>query len=262
MNILLAVSSIILGFIIGSFLNVVVYRLNTRKSLGGRSMCLSCSRTLHWYDLVPVFSYVCLLGRCRSCKSKISSQYPLVELGTGILFGLLFFKLNFLLELDTFFFVINYIYYASLISLLMVITVYDIKHKIIPDSLSFVFGLLAFLGIFFIDSGLVFFHWPVLTDLVSGFALSLPFALLWLVSSGRWMGLGDAKLAVGLGFMLGLTKLLPATLISFWTGAIYGIVLIVLSKAGPKSEIPFAPFLVLGTLAAFLFDLSMLNFNF
>jgi hypothetical protein len=102
----------------------------------------------------------------------------LVELGTGILFGLLFFKLNFLLELDTFFFIVNYIYYAVLISMLMVITVYDIKHKIIPDSMSFVFGLLAFLGIFFIDSGLVFFHWPVLTDLVSGFALSLPFALL------------------------------------------------------------------------------------
>lgn len=262
MNILLGLVCTIFGFIIGSFLNVVIYRLNTKKSLGGRSMCLSCSSTLHWYDLVPVFSYLCLLGRCRSCKSKISFQYPLVEMGTGVLFGLLFFKLQFLLELDTFLFVINYIYYAVLISLLMVITVYDIRHKIIPDTLSFVFGLLAFLGIFFIDSGLVFFHWPVLTDLVSGFALSLPFALLWLVSQGRWMGLGDAKLAVGLGFMLGLAKLVPAAFIAFWAGAIYGIMLMVLRKASPKSEIPFAPFLILGTLIAFFFDLSMLSFVF
>ncbi len=260
MNILLVVFSVILGFIVGSFLNVVIYRLNTKKTLGGRSMCLSCSTTLRWYDLIPVISYVSLWGRCRSCKSKISFQYPLVEFGTGALFGLLFLKLSFLLSLDAYMFVVNYVYYASLAALLVIITVYDIRHKIIPDRLSFIFGLLAFLGVFFIDSGLVFFHWPVLADLISGFALSLPLAFLWVVSRGRWMGLGDAKLAVGLGFMLGLAKLIPATLISFWSGAIYGILLMLLGKASPRSEIPFAPFLILGTLVAFFFDLSMLSF--
>ncbi len=259
MNILLTAFSVILGFIIGSFLNVVIYRLNTKKTLGGRSMCLSCGSTLKWFDLVPVFSYLCLGGRCRSCKSHISWQYPLVEILTGFIFGLLFQKFAPLLDLSLLFFSINYLYYGVLCTLLIIITIYDIRHKIIPDGLSLLFGVVAFAGMFFLDSGLVFARMPNLSELSGGFALSLPFALMWLLSSGRWMGLGDAKLAVGLGFMLGLPMLLPATLIAFWSGAIYGILLIVFKKAGPNSEIPFAPFLVLGTLIAFFWGITIPN---
>ncbi|MFN4181241.1 MAG: prepilin peptidase [Candidatus Paceibacteria bacterium] len=262
MNTLLAVFSIIFGFIVGSFLNVVIYRLNTKKTLGGRSMCLSCSNTIKWYDLIPVFSYLALRGRCRSCQSHISMQYPLVELSVGILFGLLFYRLEPILSLDLSLFLINYIYYGILFALLVIITVYDIRHKIIPDGLSLLFGVLAFAGLFFIDSGLVFARMPTLTELSAGFALSLPFALLWLVSSGRWMGLGDAKLAVGLGFMLGMPLLMPATLIAFWSGALYGLILIILRKAGPQTEIPFAPFLVLGTIMTFVFQLSLADLIF
>src|ERR1700748_3830531 len=81
-----------LGLIIGSFLNVVIFRLNTERSFGGRSACMVCRNKLAWYDLIPVFSFLFLLGRCRNCKTKISVQYPLVELGAGIIFALLFLK--------------------------------------------------------------------------------------------------------------------------------------------------------------------------
>ncbi|MFM7087942.1 MAG: prepilin peptidase [Candidatus Paceibacterota bacterium] len=262
MNTLLVVFSVIFGFIVGSFLNVVIYRLNTKKTFAGRSMCLSCSHTIKWYDLIPVFSYLFLRGRCRNCQSGISAQYPFVEVVTGLLFGLLFYRLEPILSLSSIIFLINYIYYGILFALLLVITVYDIRHKIIPDSLSLLFGIFAFAGLFFIDSGILFARIPALTELFSGIALSLPFALLWLVSRGQWMGLGDAKLAVGLGFMLGLPLLVPATLIAFWSGALYGLILIVLRKAGPRTEIPFAPFLVLGTLIAFIFQISVNNLFF
>ena len=262
MNTLLTVFSVIFGFIVGSFLNVVIYRLNTKKTLGGRSMCMSCSSTIQWYDLIPVFSYIALKGRCRNCASHISAQYPVVEALTGLLFGLLFYRFEYLISLDMSLFLINYFYYAVLFALLVVITIYDIRHKIIPDALSFLFGVFAFAGLFFLDSGLVFPRMPALIELLPGIALSLPFALLWLVSGGRWMGLGDAKLAIGLGFMLGLASLVPATLIAFWSGALYGLILIVLRKAGPRTEIPFAPFLVLGTLIAFIFQVSLNNLLF
>src|SRR3989344_7311171 len=124
-----------LGLIIGSFLNVVIYRLHTGKSLGGRSTCMSCSTTLSWYELIPVFSFLGLKGRCKNCSTKISIQYPLVELATGLIFASLFLKLQT--------FGVSYVYYALMFSLLVVIAVYDLKHKIIPDKLSFIFGLLA-----------------------------------------------------------------------------------------------------------------------
>src|SRR3989344_1035853 len=86
------VLAFIFGLIIGSFLNVVIYRINTRKSLHGRSACMSCQNQLLWYELIPVFSFLGLKGRCRNCKTKISIQYPLVELMTGLIFTFLFFK--------------------------------------------------------------------------------------------------------------------------------------------------------------------------
>ena len=137
-----------LGLIIGSFLNVVIARYNTQKNFGGRSACMSCENKLCWYELIPLFSFFALRGRCRSCKTKISTQYPLVELGTGLLFALLFLKFQNVFFFSTIDFAISYALYATMFSLLVVIAVYDLKHKIIPDTLSLVFGVLAFLGLF------------------------------------------------------------------------------------------------------------------
>jgi len=250
-----------LGLIIGSFLNVVIYRYNTQKTLGGRSACMSCRSTLHWYELVPVFSYLGLGGKCGTCQSKISIQYPLVELLTGIIFALLFYKFQNIIFNNTVVFALSFAYYASMFSLLLVIAIYDIKHKIIPDVLAFIFGLGAFLGVFFFYGNLFFPHIPALKDFLGGFVISVPFALIWLLSRGTWMGLGDAKLAVGMGFLLGMMGMLSATVIAFWVGAVIGIILLIFSnKYGRRTEIPFAPFLVLGTFIAFLFSISLFIF--
>jgi len=264
MTTMLLVIFSLFGLIIGSFLNVVIYRFNTHKTLGGRSACMSCQSKLHWYDLVPVFSFVALQGRCRSCKTKISTQYPLVEISTGLIFGMLFWKFQDLFFLDTLMFAFTYAYYVTMFSVLLVITVYDIRHKIIPDMLAFIFGAFAFVGMFFFDTSsygsfsLFHPHIPSLFQFFSSLAVAIPFALLWLVSRGAWMGLGDAKLAIGLGFMLGLAKLLSATVLAFWSGAIIGLVLIVAKKVnGVKSEIPFGPFLAIGTFLAFVFELNL-----
>jgi prepilin-type N-terminal cleavage/methylation domain-containing protein len=147
----------------------------------------------------------------------------------------------------------TYAFYAAAFSLLIVIAVYDMRHKIIPDSLIIALGILAFLGLFFFNSSGFFPHIPSVWEFASGLFIALPFALFWLVSSGRWMGLGDAKLAISLGWLLGLSCALSGVVIAFWIGAIVGIALVIFSKKhGMKSEIPFAPYLVLGTLIAFL----------
>lgn len=115
--------------------------------------------------------------------------------------------------------------------------------------------MLAFIGLFLFSSHGFYPHLPSLFELLAGLFLSVPFALIWLLSGGTWMGLGDAKLAVGLGFLLGPAKILSGAVLSFWSGAVIGILLMIMSKKhGMKSEIPFAPFLVLGTMLAFFFE--------
>jgi prepilin signal peptidase PulO-like enzyme (type II secretory pathway) len=243
----------IFGLIIGSFLNVVILRLNTQKSLGGRSACMSCMNKLSWYELLPVLSFLGLRGRCRNCKTKISIQYPLVELITGLIFAGLFLKFQEFFFWHTFIFSFTYAYFAIMFSFLIVIATYDLKHKIIPDSLSFAFGFLAFLSLFF-----SFNHIPTLWQFFSGPLTAFPFAFFWLISSGKWMGLGDAKLALGIGWFLGFSLALSALFLAFWIGAVVGIALVIFSpKYGMKSEIPFAPYLVLGALLVFLFDLHL-----
>ena len=130
----------ILGLIIGSFLNVVIYRWNTGVSnwqrLNGRSKCLKCNKKLKWFELVPVVSFIIQRGRCRNCHSKISWQYLIVELATGVVFVLVWqLDLSPLLTLI----------YLIISALLIVIFVYDLRHQIIPDLLVFKFIALAFI---------------------------------------------------------------------------------------------------------------------
>jgi leader peptidase (prepilin peptidase)/N-methyltransferase len=259
MVLILTIIFFVFGLIIGSFLNVVIIRLNTQRSFGGRSGCMSCMNTLSWYELIPVFSFLFLKGRCKNCKAKISIQYPIVEFLTGLIFALLFLKFQNIFFYDpTPIFSFTYAFYAAAFSLLLVIAVYDIKHKIIPDILSLFLGILTFVGLFLFNSGGFYPHIPSILELSSGLIIAAPFAFFWLVSSGKWMGLGDAKLAISLGWLLGLSRALSGLVLAFWIGAIVGLALVVFSKKhGMKSEIPFAPYLVLGTLLAFLFELHI-----
>ncbi len=248
-----------LGLIIGSFLNVVILRYNTQKSFGGRSMCLSCQSKLCWYELIPLFSFFTLKGRCRSCKTKISIQYPLVELATGIVFASLLLKFQGFFFFDTVSFLALYAYYALMFSLLLVIAIYDLRHKIIPDGLAFIFGMFALGGMFFFKSYEFFPHLPSGADFLSGVFVAAPFAALWFFSKGAWMGLGDAKLALGLGWLLGLSLTLSGLVIAFWSGAIVGLIMIAFKKQTMRSEIPFAPFLVFGSFVAFIFQLHLFS---
>ncbi len=272
----------ILGLIIGSFLNVIILRLNTQKSFGGRSGCMSCQNKLTWLELIPVFSFLGLRGRCKNCKTKISLQYPLVELITGFIFALLFLKFQDLFFVNTLSFTFTYAYYAVVFSLFVVIAVYDLKHKIIPDILSLVLGILTLAGLFFLQidgllpasagwaqAGYLSFspHLPTLLGFFIGPIMAFPFAFFWLISAGKWMGLGDAKLAISLGWLLGFPFALYGLVFAFWIGALVGLSLIIFSrlgsaslsnkKYGMKSEIPFAPYLVLGTSLVFLFGLGL-----
>lgn len=251
----------ILGLIIGSFLNVVILRLNTERSFGGRSACMVCQNKLAWYELIPLISFVVLMGRCRSCKTKISLQYPIVEFITGLIFAGLFLKFQDIFFLNALNFIFTYAYYAIAFSLLLVIATYDIRHKIIPDALALILGIFAFVGLFLFDinGSLGFYpHLPTFLDFASGFIIAFPFAFFWFISFGKWMGLGDAKLAISLGWLLGLSQALLGLVLAFWIGAVAGILLVIFSKKhGMKSEIPFAPYLVLGTLLAFLFELHI-----
>ena len=253
----LAIIFFVLGLAIGSFLNVVIFRYNTHRSFRGHSGCMTCQKKLSWYELVPVFSFLFLKGRCKGCKTRISVQYPIVEVVTGFIFMGLFLKLQNIFFLDTFGFTVSYAYYAIIFSLLLVISIYDLKHKIIPDPLALVLGFLSFVGLFLFSNYNFHLHFPSLMEFLSGILIASPFAILWLVSKGEWMGLGDAKLAISFGWFLGILPAISGLVLAFWTGAIFGLVLIAFSKKhGMKSEIPFAPFLVFGVIMVFIFELQ------
>ncbi len=266
MYILTFILIFLFGAIIGSFLNVVIYRFNTGKSIvKGHSICMSCNKNLRWYELIPILSFLIQSGKCRRCSSRISFQYPLVEFLTGILFVLLAFHFLPLLSFSFSTFTFFFIFYAFIFSLLIVISFYDIRHKVIPEKLIFLFILFSFISIFisYSNNGLALIF-PSSLAFLSGLIYALPFAILWLVSKGKWMGLGDTKLILGIGWILGITNSLVALVLAFWIGAIIGLALIFIYKnkekhIGLKTEIPFAPFLIIATLITFLFNISIIS---
>jgi prepilin signal peptidase PulO-like enzyme (type II secretory pathway) len=225
------------GLEVGSFLNCVIYRLQTGESfLKGRSYCPHCKHILSWQDLIPIFSFLILKGKCRYCSKKISLQYPLVEFFTAILFVLIFNAAA--LNLRT-------IYYLIIGCFLIVIFVYDLKHYLIPDKIIYPAIALAliFNFQFLISKQLLIFKYAILSAvLASAFFLSI-----FLISRGRWLGFGDVKLAFLMGLFLGFPKILVALFFSYLIGAIIGIGLILAKKKNLKSEVPFGPFLVIGT---------------
>ncbi|MFC1720710.1 prepilin peptidase [Patescibacteria group bacterium] len=252
----------IFGAIVGSFLNVVIYRMRTGLRVTGRSMCFTCGQKLRWYELFPLVSFIAQKGRCRTCGSKISWQYPTVELITATLFVLsAYYILPAQYFLATQYEIISTAYLLVVMSILVVISVYDIRHKIIPDSCAYILAAIT-LSFFVYSTGVSNVFNPLyILDLFAGPILAAPFAILWLVSKGRWMGLGDAKLMLGLGWLLGLYSGISAVILAFWIGAVAGILLILIKGKSftMKTEIPFGPFLVLGTLLVIFGGIDVLR---
>jgi prepilin signal peptidase PulO-like enzyme (type II secretory pathway) len=210
----------VLGLIIGSFLNVLILRYNTGKGFGGRSMCFSCGRALTIRDLFPVLSYLWHQGRCRTCKSRISTQYIIVEVLTGILFVFAYYHNLHLLRASASVFALKLAIDCSLMSIFVSMVVYDIRHKIIPDPAVVLTALLALLGHTILGT----LTWSVV---LSGFILAAPFYLIWLFSKGTMMGLGDAKLAIIIGWLLGISAGFTAVIFGFWLGALVSILIII-----------------------------------
>ena len=231
------------GLIVGSFLNCIIYRLEVGKSfLGGHSFCPYCKHELVWHDLIPVFSFLMLKGKCRYCQKPISIQYPLIELTTAILFVLVFNSQNLL----------NTGYLLLTTSFLIIIFVYDLKHYIIPDKVIFPAILTSFLFLFTTNSLL-------LNTVLSAFGASFFFLLIYLISQGQWLGFGDVKLSFLMGLHLGFPNILVALFSAFFTGAIIGLILIAQSKKTLKSRVPFGPFLVFGTFLAMFYGELIIN---
>jgi leader peptidase (prepilin peptidase)/N-methyltransferase len=262
---LISIFTFVFGTIIGSFLNVVILRFNTGRSVNGRSGCMKCGYQLKFYDLFPIFSYLFLRGKCRKCGSKISIQYPLVELLTGTLF------LGLLLHFQPYFESIGltaflFFWNALIFSILIIIFVYDLRHKIIPNELSYAFAALTFLQViitFPLGSEVKLINW---LDLLAGPIMFFPFWALWFVSKGRWIGLGDGKLAIGIGWYLGFVYSISAIVLSFWIGAFFSIIFLLIDRLKSshenitmKTEIPFAPFLILGILIEFFWRVDVLG---
>jgi prepilin signal peptidase PulO-like enzyme (type II secretory pathway) len=248
----------ILGLIIGSFLNVVILRMNTGRSVAkGRSKCMRCNTPLSWYELIPVFSFLGLRGKCKTCSTHISFQYPIVELLTGITFTILYgaavtgYGFSLLA-------VLVFLFSATAASLLIIIFVYDIKHGIIPDMAVYLFIMLALVSVawrMFLIPG--FAAGP---EIVYGVLVALPFFLLWYFSKGKLMGFGDVKLALGMGWLLGLLGGFSAVIFAFWMGGIFGLFLLAVSrKHSMRSQVPFAPFLIAGTFIVGVWGVTLLN---
>lgn len=255
----------ILGSIIGSFLDVFISRFHTGKSINGRSHCTSCGHTLDWFELFPLFSYLFLRGRCRICKARIPIRLFWMEVCTGILFALAFIVTDSLSDL---------IFACVLIMLSLVITVYDIKHFVIPNAFVALTGLLSvgYLAMVFIDGHTID---KLIPFVVSGLIASSFYGSLWLVSKGQWIGLGDAKLALPLAMMLTAYQTFSFVVLSFWVGAVISVVLLFLQyiiRRGQtnlhffgvpltiKSEVPFAPFLLVAFILVFYFNIDVLSF--
>ena len=251
MEILTYIFVFFFGLIVGSFLNCVIYRLEEGKSfLKGRSFCPDCKHTLSWQDLIPLLSFLILKGKCRYCKKPISIQYPLVELATGILFILI---LNFSTRPGG---VILFVVSCFLI----IIFVYDLKHYIIPDKI--IYPVIIVSGIWYFVSGIflnLYTKYEILNTIYSAFGAAAFFLAIVLVSRGKWMGVGDIKLAFLMGLILGFPNILAALFLAFLIGAIIGVGLIAAQKKTFKSEVPFGPFLVTGTFIALFWGENIIN---
>ena len=237
------------GLIVGSFLNCVIYRLETGGSfLKGRSFCPHCKHKLALQDLIPVFSFLFLRGKCRYCGQKISPQYPLVEIATATLFLLmaeakpLSIETGFLMVISCF---------------LIVIFVYDLKHYIIPDKVIYpaIAIALIFNFQFLISKQFLIFN----SQILSAFGAAAFFAAIVLVSRGKWMGIGDIKLAFLMGLILGWPNIFVALSLAFFIGAIMGIGLIIFGRKKMKSEIPLGPFLITGTFLIMFFGNKIMS---
>lgn len=240
------------GLIIGSFLNVVVYRLNLAETLMGRSHCPACKSKIRWHDNVPLLSFVLLSAKCRDCGEKISWQYPIVELFTGVIFALV----------GKYFFILNSpqswvsaLFYFAIFAILIIIFVYDFKFMEIPMHVLWLGVIIAITHLFYLDWNIFpktfnFTQLNLFSSFIAAFVSFLFFFSLAFYSKETWMGYGDAYVGMLAGLIVGWPAILAALLLAFTVGAIVSLILVLFKGKTMKSQVPFAPFLVIGIMLA------------
>jgi leader peptidase (prepilin peptidase) / N-methyltransferase len=232
------------GSCIGSFLNVIIYRVPRGIPFWkGRSFCPICNVTLKPYDMIPVLSYFFLRGRCRNCNSKISQRYPLVETITGLIALLIYWETDFSLI---------YLEYFVFASVLVAIAFIDYDTMTIPNGLLLVLAFPAIAALFLNGQP------DLLSRIVGFFAVSLPMFLLTLAIPECFGG-GDIKLIASCGFMLGWQNTLLAIFIALLFGGAHGIYLIIKDKNNRKKHFAFGQYICIGVFAAMLYGDLIIN---
>lgn len=258
MEFIILVFIFLFGTIIGSFLNCLIWRLHKNQGLGGRSYCPKCRKQIAWYDNIPVLSFLLLRGKCRNCKKSISWQYPVVEVVTGVLFVISFF-LNFEFIILNFESIFNYKFLIFnlkdwfIISVMVIIFVYDLKWYLILDIITLPAVIIIFILNLFIG-----INWPgmIFAGLIGGGFFLLQFVL----SKGKWIGGGDIRLGLLMGLIFGnLPLLLVALLLAYFLGSIVGVGLILAGKKKWGSKIPLGVFLSLTTVITLFWGTNILN---
>ncbi len=245
-SIIMSIMVFVSGLIIGSFLNVCIYRIPIHKTIvKGRSYCPNCNELIPWYQNIPIISFLMLRGKCSSCKTRISFRYPLVELLSGVLFLTVFLFYGFTWES---------LFTVMLFSILIVVSFIDVDLRIIPNELIIALLILGSVHAVYrsIQFGVAWYFW------VLGFiAASAVLVILGLIVADS-IGGGDIKLMAAAGLFVGPLYIL----MSLFIGAIYAgllaIFLIIFKKGSLKTAIPFGPFLSMGIITAVLFGESIL----
>jgi leader peptidase (prepilin peptidase) / N-methyltransferase len=261
---MIAVIIFVFGLIIGSFLNVCILRIPVSESIVlPPSHCPSCGTPIKPYDNIPVVSWLLLAGRCRKCKAHISAMYPMVEIGTGLLFLACYFAFGISAEA---------LKWAIFAALLIVLTITDLRERILPDKVNFL-GLGMGLVLSFLTKPVdgtaqwlaerLFAYPPPEAALSFADALigaGVASGLLWLVAEGYFrargregMGLGDVKMMAMAGAFLGLQRALLTILLGSLLGSVIGIAVIAIGRKGRDFELPFGTFLGAGAILVMFF---------
>lgn len=239
----------VLGAVVGSFLNVCIYRLPKNESIVfPPSRCPGCGKHIRWFDNIPIISYMLLAGRCRSCKTRISIRYPLVELLNALLTLFLFMRFG-----PTLAFLVLFLFCSAMV----VITFIDLDHQIIPDIISLPGIVAGFIFSFFI---------PQLGWLNSLIGIVVGGGSLWLVAAGyelltkkEGMGGGDIKLLAMMGAFFGWKAIPFIIFVSSLTGSVIGVTVMLIGKKDSKLAIPFGPFLASGAVLYIFFGRQLMH---
>lgn len=243
-HLLFIIFAAVFGLAVGSFLNVCIYRIPKGNFFSEKhSYCPKCGEKLKWYDMFPVVSWICLGGKCRFCKEKISARYPLVELLTAVLWACTayYFGLT-----------VNAFIYLVLFAALIVMTFIDLDTKEIPDGIVVLIVLLA-IPLFFTDKDIIWWH-----RLVGMLAVSVPLYIIALISGGG-IGGGDIKLFFALGAVLGLWPTLICALLAIVSAGFVGLIMLITKKAKKGYELPLGPFIAMGTVLTVFLDDRMIG---